>query len=356
MKFNSGLAVTLVLIFPILFTFVVYPNTFSLSWNEGRGGFLFAMAFIAADLIALNQRIKIKKFMMAIGLIVPTLAYFIALNLGLRDLIVAAAPHYHVQLIYSWTWMWDFIVMALYVGFSLTLLFGKRWYKVAPAGPIYLIGSAIILSFDAFFPYDSLGPLQLIVPLYLQIDQAVIGFIDNYIMNIGPSDPATAHGNLLALNGLHGPFALKVYWPSAGVHSMIIYTLVMLAFLLKMEIPVKRKLVYFGIGAIGTAAINVIRIISLSFFALVITTNTDDWEAFHSVAGEILFLPWLAIYLATVIYLESKNARRSLSITSEGTIIKPPRTTSRSSNENNTDGNNNKLYQQGTFDDKKEKI
>ena len=349
------MAITLVLIFPILFTFAVYPNTFSLSWNEGRGGFLFAMAFIAADLIALNQKINMRRFMMAISLTVPTLAYFIALNLGLRDLIVAAGPYYHVQLIYSWTWMWDFIVMALYVGFSLTLLFGKRWYKVAPAGPIYLIGSAVILSFDAFFPYDSLGPLQLIVPLYLQIDQAVISFIDNYIMNIGPTDPATAHGNLLALNGLHGPFALKVYWPSAGVHSMIIYTLVMLAFLLKMEIPVRRKLVYFGIGAIGTAAINVIRIISLSFFALVVTTNTDDWEAFHSVAGEIMFLPWLGIYLAAVIYVESKNARRSLSIPLGGTIIKPPSTTTHSSNDNNKDDNNNKLYQKGTFDDNKEK-
>ena len=89
---------------------------------------------------------------------------------------------------------------------------------------------------------------------------------------------------------------------------MIIYTLVMLAFLLKMEIPIERKLVYFAIGIIGTATVNLIRIISLSLFALLITTNVSEWESFHSVAGEIMFLPWLGIYLASVMYLESKTA------------------------------------------------
>ncbi|HEY9492462.1 MAG TPA: hypothetical protein VIP56_10790, partial [Nitrososphaeraceae archaeon] len=44
--FSPGLAVILILIAPILFTLIVFPNTFSLSWNQGRGGFLFAMAFI----------------------------------------------------------------------------------------------------------------------------------------------------------------------------------------------------------------------------------------------------------------------------------------------------------------------
>jgi thaumarchaeosortase len=90
---------------------------------------------------------------------------------------------------------------------------------------------------------------------------------------------------------------------------MIIYTLVMLAFLLKMEIPLKRKLIYFAIGTFGTVAVNVIRITSLSLYALVVTTNVQEWEAFHSVAGEIMFLPWLGIYLGIVMFVESKRVR-----------------------------------------------
>lgn len=313
---NSSLAATLVLIAPIIFTLVAYPDTFSLSWNEGRGGFLFAMAFIAAELVGLKYRISHKRFYTVIGLAVLTITYFVALPFGLRSYIMEGAPVYNVELVDSWVWMWDFIVMSLYVGISLVVLFGKKWYKIAPAGAMYLAGSAAILALDAFFPFDSLGPLQFIVPIYLVIDEAVINFLDDYVTNIGPANPesdvppARASGNLLVLSGLHGPFALQVFWPSAGVHSMIIYTLVMLAFLLKMEIPLKRKLIYFAIGTFGTAAVNVIRITSLSLYALVVTTNVAEWESFHSVAGEIMFLPWLGIYLGVVMYTESKRMRR----------------------------------------------
>jgi thaumarchaeosortase len=311
-RFNSSLIVIAILIAPILFTIIVYPNTFNLSWNQGRGGFLFAMAFIVAELLGLHINISRKKIYIVIGISLITIGYFVALPLGLRDSIIAAAPYYKVQQVDSWEWLWDFIIMALYIGLSLGILFGKKWYKIAPAGAIYLVGSAVILSLDAFFPFDSLGPLQFIVPEYLQIDQALISLINSHIMNVGPGIPATAQGNLLVLNGLHGHFALQVFWPSAGVHSMIIYTLVMLAFLLKMDIPLQRKLVYFIIGTIGTAAINLIRIISLSLFALMITTNINEWEAFHSVAGEIMFLPWLGIYLFSVVFIESKRTKRML--------------------------------------------
>ena len=307
---SSGTPITIILVAPILFTIFAYPDTFSLSWNQGRGGFLFAMVFIAAELIGINQKISRKKFFVVIALAALTIGYFIALSLGLRDAIVASGQYYKVQIIDSWIWMWDFIVMAIYVSCSLVIFFGKRWYKFASAGAIYLAGSAIILSLDAFFPYDTLGPLQSIVPLYLQIDQYVIGFINNHIINVGARIPAIANGNLLSLNGLHGRFALNVFWPSAGVQSMIIYSLVMLAFLLKMEMPVRRKLVYFGLGIIGTASVNLIRIISLSLFALIITTNVKEWEEFHSIAGEIMFLPWLGIYLASIIYIEGKAADR----------------------------------------------
>ncbi len=309
---NSSIAVTLVLISPIIFTLIAYPDSFSLSWNEGRGGFIFAMAFIAAELIGIRQPISRKRFLVVAALAAITIGYFAALPYGLHDSIRDAGLKYGVrsEVLGSWMFMWDFAIMAIFVGTSLAVLFGNKWYKIAPAGAIYLAGSAVILSLDAFFPFDTLGPLQIIVPTYLQIDQAVVRFIDANILDIGKGVVATAKGNLLVLSGLHGPFALQVFWPSAGVHSMIIYTLVMLAFLLKMDIPLKRKLIYFAIGTLGTVSVNIIRIISLTMYALVVTTNVREWEAFHSVAGEIMFLPWLGIYLGIVIYVEGKRLRR----------------------------------------------
>jgi thaumarchaeosortase len=313
---NSSIVICLILIAPILFTIALYPDTFSMSWNEGRGGFLFAMAFIAAEVIGTNHSINNKRLYISLGFAAIAITYFAALPYGLHNEIENAASTYNVSLKDSWIWMWDFIVMSLYVAGSLLALYGRKWYKIAPAGAIYLIGSAVILSLDAFFPYDSLGPLQFIVPIYLQIDQGVINFIDHNIVNIGPATPdsmakpAIANGNMLILNGLHGPFALQVFWPSAGVQSMIIYTLVMFAFLLKMEMPLRRKLIYFAVGTLGTASVNVVRITSLSLYALIVTTNVHEWEAFHSVAGEIMFLPWLGIYLAVVMFIENKRINK----------------------------------------------
>jgi thaumarchaeosortase len=312
---SSSIAVILILISPILYTLLAYPNTFILSWNEGRGGFLFAMAFIAAELVGLKYSPTKKRLFVVAGMAALAISYFIALPYGLSDYIRNGKDVYNVSLVDSWMWMWDFIVMAIFVTSSTVLLFGKKWYKIASAGAIYLAGSALILALDAFFPFDSLGPLQIIVPIYLQIDQTLINFLDTYVMNVGPqtpnssAEPATARGNLLVINGLHGPFALQVFWPSAGVHSMIIYTLVMLALLIKMDLPLTRKMIYFAAGTFGTVAINLVRIVSLSLYALVVTTDVQEWEAFHSIAGEIMFLPWLGIYLGVVIYIENKRSR-----------------------------------------------
>ena len=131
-----------------------------------------------------------------------------------------------------------------------------------------------------------------------------------WIINIFDLGIATARDNLMFLQGEHGPFALQVFWPSAGVHSVIIYSLVMMAFLLKMNIQRKRKALYFGIGIVGTIIINLIRIFSLSLFALKVSTNPVEFEEYHSVAGEIMFLPWLFIFLLVVTFIESRRLKK----------------------------------------------
>ncbi len=301
--YNRNLIIAIILISsPILFALVAYPDTFSLSWNQGRGGFLFALAFIVAELLGLKLEIPTKRLIAVIPLAVLTIVYLIALENGLREFIEESGEAYNVQLVFSWTWMWDFIIMAIFVVVSLFIFFGKKWIRIAPAGPIFLSGSAVILSLDAFFPYDTLGPLQYVVPYLVQTNAWIITAFD-----LGT---ATARDNLLFLKGEHGPFALQVFWPSAGVHSVIIYSLVMMAFLLKMNIPRNRKVGYFVIGILGTIGVNMIRIFSLSIFALKVSTNANEFEEFHSVAGEIMFLPWLFIFLLLVTFIETRRIKR----------------------------------------------
>ena len=302
MQDRSIIFAILLIASPILFALVVFPDSFSLSWNQGRGGFLFALAFIVAELVGLKIGIPKKKLLAVIPLAGLTIAYLISLEFGLRNYLISIAPNYHVQLIYSWTWMWDFIVLAIFLVAAMSILFGKRWIRISPAGPIFIAGSAVILSLDAFFPYDTLGPLQYVVPYLVKTNAWLVTTLDLGI--------ASARDNIMFLKGDHGPFALQVFWPSAGVHSVIIYSLVMMAFLFKMNIPPKRKAGYFVIGIIGTIGVNMIRIFSLSLFALKISTNVAEFEEFHSVAGEIMFLPWLFIFLLIVTYVETRRIKR----------------------------------------------
>ena len=60
----------------------------------------------------------------------------------------------------------------------------------------------------------------------------------------------------------------------------------------------------------GTIVVNVIRIFSLSWYALKVTTDVTLWEEFHSVAGEIMFLPWLFAFLMIVAVVENKKLKR----------------------------------------------
>ena len=301
MQNKSILVGIIVVLLPTMFTIVAYSDSFSLSWNQGRGGFLFAMAFVVAELVGIKYVIPKNRFYLCVPLIVLTIAYFAFLPFGLHDYIMSLVDVFGV-LEYSWGWLFDFAVMALFVTATLAILFGRKWFRIAPAGPIFLAGNAIILPLDSFFPYDTLGPLQYIVPYLVQANVWVITVLDLGV--------ATARDNLMFLNGDFGPFALQVFWPSAGVHSVIIYSLVMMAFLIKMNIIRRRKIMYFIIGIAGTIFVNMIRIFSLSVYALKVTTDPEAWEEFHSVAGEIMFLPWLFIFLLIVTAIETKRLKK----------------------------------------------
>ncbi|QLH08705.1 thaumarchaeosortase [Candidatus Nitrosotenuis sp. DW1] len=305
MQNKTLLIAIIIIISPVLFALVAYPDTFSLSWNQGRGGFLFAMAFIVAEIIGVKLHVSKKRILATIPLAGAAIAYLVMREHGLKDYLVGVAPQFNVNLVDSWTWMWDFIIMGAFLIAAVSILFGKKWIRIAPAGPIFLCGSAAILSLDAFFPYDTLGPLQYVVPYLVKANVWIINSFD-----LGT---AIAKENLMLLRGEHGPMALQVFWPSAGVHSIIIYSLVMMAFLLKMNIERKRKAVYFVIGILGTIGINMIRIFSLSVFVLKVSTDPTKFEEFHGIAGEIMFLPWIFIFLLIVTSIETKRMKRLIS-------------------------------------------
>ena len=60
MMINWNLIVGILIISgPILFSMIAFPDSIAWSWNEGRGGYFFALVFVVAELVGLeNHHLK----------------------------------------------------------------------------------------------------------------------------------------------------------------------------------------------------------------------------------------------------------------------------------------------------------
>jgi len=139
---NKNLIIAIgVIASPILFALVVFPDSFSLSWNQGRGGFLFALAFIIAELVGLKLGITKQRILAVIPLAILVIAYLVSLEYGLREYIIQGAEIYDIQLVLSWTWMWDFIILTAFTITALSIYFGKLAAFLMSNYPLIITGS-----------------------------------------------------------------------------------------------------------------------------------------------------------------------------------------------------------------------
>ncbi len=240
--------------------------------------------------------------LIALGILISL--YFLSLPFGSSNFLTSIGKLAGVLISESWMSMWDYTILAMYFLITLVLIFGKKeWITIGGAATLFLIGYATILLLDSLFPYDTLGILQFLVPIYLNVNVGILETI-NHILNLETEFNSQTFGNTLVLNSPDGPFVMKVYWPSAGVHSIIIFSFVLFAFLLKSSILWTRIFIYLVLGMFLTGVVNIMRIMILSLYAIDPNSDLPSWEQFHSVIGEIIFIPWVLLYLVFVIFIE----------------------------------------------------
>ena len=199
---------------------------------------------------------------------------------------------------FSWTATVDYAVSSIFVLAFTYLIRESR--PVIPA--TYTWGLTSFLFVDTVLPYDSLGPLQAFVPPMLQ----VVAFL----VNISPFGHATTYSNILILSNASTRMSLAVFWPSAGLHGIIIAVLAVAAIAVKLSAGWRRGTFYLLGGITGSVLVNMIRITLLAFYAIG-GTGPNAFERFHSVVGELLFLPWIAAYLFLIIRHENLRRRES---------------------------------------------
>ena len=298
---------------PVLLLFALAPGTFELSWagfgKLGRGGLFIVLFFLAFELWDYRKTAKPRLDRPHIAVTI------IILMLGLFYFGAAGIAGWFTELIYSvgkalgaagevsnsWLMATDYAAMTVYLLALSMVLFSVRAVRAVITPVILSIGMVIFYLLDAFFPYGSIGPLQ----FWANFIVAAVGSL-SWIFGL----PIYGFSNLLTINGTHGFFRLAVFWPSVGVQSMLIYSLVMILLAAKLDSPLRRKVIYATIGVIGTIFLNVARIFIIAYYGYAYAYTGQELDAFHNSIGEILFPIWIVVFLVIVLHVEGRLARR----------------------------------------------
>lgn len=299
---------------PILFLIALAPETFGLSWagfgKLGRGGLLFVLFFLWFELMDFRKVAKphlnrIRKVAIVI-LFALALVYFGGLGLAgqFTDFIYWIGKSLGASGDFSNSFLMamDYLVVTLYITALAAAFFSARAILGIFTAIVFSAGMLLMYLLDAFFPYGSIGPLQ----FWANFIVAGVGFL-----SFGFGLPIYGFSNMLTILGKHGTFRLIVFWPSVGVHSMLIYSLVMILLAARLAAPAKRKIIYAIAGVGGTVFLNVIRIFLIAYYGYAYAMSGADLDAFHNSIGEFLFPIWIVAFLLIVLNIEGRLQARA---------------------------------------------
>ena len=303
---------------PILFMLALAPQTFGLSWagfgKLGRGGLLFVLFFLGFELMdfrkSATSRMSRSRQIAVATLLIIALVYFggVAAIGQFTDFVYSVGRTLGASGEFSNSWLMamDYLALGLYTVALASVFFGVRAIKGILTAVVFSAGMLVMYLLDAFFPYGSIGPLQ----FWANFIVAGVGLLSKAF-----GLPISGFSNHLNILGKHGTFRLIVYWPSVGVHSMLIYSLVMVLLAVKLSAPAKRKIVYIAGGVAGTILLNVLRIFIISYYGYLYATSAGDLDAFHNSIGEFLFPIWILAFLLIVLNIEGRLSARARRVT-----------------------------------------
>ncbi|MGQ9542941.1 MAG: exosortase/archaeosortase family protein [Candidatus Bathyarchaeia archaeon] len=297
-------------IFPIATLLFIDPNHFILGWNEGAGaGLLFAFIFLTMELYDVRMSVKPNFSVMRVSIILASAIifssyFYVVYACGQSSLITKLGyglGYVTKPQILSWSRVLDYLVYAVYIFMLITISLGFKSVKHFPTPIVFLSGMAFILLLDATFPYGSVKSLQIMVQPILAITVFLLRVVNVRVDYFG--------GESLAVWGNKGFLLIEIYWQCAGILSMIIYFLVIVILMLKLQTSVSRKLVYAFLGAVGTFFVNILRIFLIIYYGAFIDVNL---RMFHESIGEVLFTVWIIFYLllVTTVDYHLKGIRR----------------------------------------------
>lgn len=295
----------------VLIAFAADPYSFTRSWNQGRSAMLAIVPLVYLEMgrRSLSPLGTPRKALAAWATMAAAAGYYFAFATpSVFNAIVAYGTRIGVNqtiVQYSWVWGIDYAVTSVLL-VSLLLL-DRSSRTITPL--IYTVGMASFLFIDVALPENTLGPFGYVVPPVLKMVAAVL--------DVFAPGAAQSQGNILMLHNSLGSMNLQVFWPSAGLDGIVIGLLVVLAICVKAGTGWVRGTLYMTLGVVGSFLVNVLRLAILAVYAMSHITNPKAFQAFHSVIGELIFIPWIIAFVVVIL-------RRETRISTQARLLPPP--------------------------------
>lgn len=297
----------------LLVVYIVDANSFLETW-KGRAFYLFFLWLFTLEFILGNGGGKQEKgnsgaewaraVLGVLVLLIPTIYFVETQMLGLNSLIVnfgkflgvgqGFSPNDFASLTHdSFPLSIEYLVVAASLTTATYFLLGLKGLKQFSIS-LFLLGAiGAFYMIDTFRPYGNATMLQSLVPYTASSAAYVLQNTGHAVQMVVLAQDG---GVQMLVNGA----GFLIYWPCAGVHSLFIYTFVILLFLKGSPMSFAGKAVTLAIGAIGTFFVNVLRIVSI--IQITITSGSQAGEYFHNYYGELYFLTWIIAFL-TVLFV-----------------------------------------------------
>ena len=313
-KFQKSLIkiVPLIIFFiAFLWLYLINPSSFELMW-KGRTFQLFFIWLITIELILnwdIIQTKKIKIFSVKslsyiTTLTLPIIYIIISNYLGLNAIIADLSQQIDIQWWNSMALSAEYLVFTVLFSLIIYVSFGKQGVKEFLV-PLFFLGMVgALYTIDNIFPYGEFTPFQLMVPTTAILAATLLGFMgyDTTLTSMGTMPRLTATNPDIALRSA----TFDIAWPCAGIESLLIYSVIVLLFLKRIQIDSKGKIIYFLIGAVITYFINILRIVTIFLIGM----NQGDFQIFHFYYGPLYSISWIISY--PLIILAIQKLRKKL--------------------------------------------
>jgi exosortase/archaeosortase family protein len=288
---------------PLALLYYLYAPSFDKTFN-GRAYYLFFVWLVVLEFVldwdkyGSKTSSKPVKNMFAFGLALtlPTCYVIVSNFFGLNAVIIELARPYGI--ISPWLdnmpLAMEYLVFT--VLFATIILLAYRSKGLADFSlSIALLGAiGAITTINILYPYGQFTPFQILVPITATLSADVLNLMGYQTkLLLSPSNPMPT----LYVWDSKAVWESQIAWPCAGIESLLIYTIIILLFLKKANIPWVHKIIYFTIGAVVTYFINILRIVTIFLIGL----NKGDVWAFHDYYGQLYSAIWIVSYPLIII-------------------------------------------------------